>query len=76
VLHIILVRSFTNHMSFQFSALQVVLVPVTLGLLLNTYAKGVVNAIQPVMPVVAMVCTPLCIGSPLAINRSKILSSD
>ncbi|CAL5058276.1 unnamed protein product [Urochloa decumbens] len=37
------------------SILQVVLVPVTLGLFLNTYAKGVVNVIQPVMPFVAMV---------------------
>ncbi|PUZ75535.1 hypothetical protein GQ55_1G180300 [Panicum hallii var. hallii] len=36
------------------SILQVVLVPVTLGLLLNTYAKGVVNVIQPAMPFVAM----------------------
>uniref|UniRef100_A0A0E0JZT1 Sodium/metabolite cotransporter BASS3, chloroplastic n=1 Tax=Oryza punctata TaxID=4537 RepID=A0A0E0JZT1_ORYPU len=58
------------------SILQVVLVPVTLGLLLNTYAKAVVNVIQPVMPFVAMVCTSLCIGSPLAINRSKLLSSE
>lgn len=56
------------------SILQVVLVPVTLGLLLNTYAKPVVNVIQPVMPFVAMVCTSLCIGSPLAINRSMLLS--
>ncbi|CAN0859036.1 Probable sodium/metabolite cotransporter BASS3, chloroplastic [Linum grandiflorum] len=58
------------------SILQVVLVPVTLGLVLNTYAKPVVNFIQPVMPVVAMVCTSLCIGSPLAINRSQILSAE
>ncbi|KAI7983226.1 hypothetical protein LOK49_LG15G00942 [Camellia lanceoleosa] len=56
------------------SILQVVLVPVTLGLVLNTYAKPVVNILQPVMPFVAMVCTSLCIGSPLAINRSQILS--
>ncbi|KAF5930626.1 hypothetical protein HYC85_031499 [Camellia sinensis] len=47
---------------------------VTLGLVLNTYAKPVVNILQPVMPFVAMVCTSLCIGSPLAINRSQILS--
>ena len=52
-----------------------VLLPVTLGLLLNTYAKPVVNVIQPVMPFVAMVCTSLCIGSPLAINRTMLLSS-
>ncbi|XP_068665504.1 probable sodium/metabolite cotransporter BASS3, chloroplastic [Aristolochia californica] len=58
------------------SILQVVFVPVTLGLVLNTYAKPVVNLIQPVMPIVAMICTSLCIGSPLAINRSQILSSE
>ncbi|OAY85829.1 putative sodium/metabolite cotransporter BASS3, chloroplastic [Ananas comosus] len=58
------------------SILQVVLVPISLGLLLNTYAKAVVNVVQPIMPFVAMFCTSLCIGSPLAINRSKILSSE
>ncbi|CAI0559716.1 unnamed protein product [Linum tenue] len=58
------------------SILQVVLVPVSLGLVLNTYAKPVVNLIQPVMPFVAMVCTSLCIGSPLAINRTQILSPE
>ncbi|VFR02002.1 unnamed protein product [Cuscuta campestris] len=57
------------------SILQVVLVPVTLGLVLNTYAKPVVSVIQPVMPFVAMACTSLCIGSPLAINRAHILST-
>ncbi|KAK1318200.1 hypothetical protein QJS10_CPB04g01379 [Acorus calamus] len=58
------------------SILQVVLVPVTMGLVLNTYAKPVVNIIRPVMPFVAMICTSLCIGSPLAINRSQILSAE
>ncbi|KAL2935690.1 putative sodium/metabolite cotransporter BASS3 chloroplastic [Bienertia sinuspersici] len=62
--------------SMSKSILQVVLVPISLGLLLNTYAKAVVNLLQPVMPVVAMVCTSLCIGSPLAINRGQILSAD
>ncbi|CAK9171243.1 unnamed protein product [Ilex paraguariensis] len=58
------------------SILQVVLVPITLGLVLNTYAKPVVAFLQPVMPFVAMICTSLCIGSPLAINRSQILSTE
>ncbi|CAN7048840.1 hypothetical protein IGI04_026220 [Brassica rapa subsp. trilocularis] len=58
------------------SILQVVLVPVTLGLVLNTYAKPVVTVLRPVMPFVAMVCTSLCIGSPLSINRSQILSAE
>ncbi|XP_043720511.1 probable sodium/metabolite cotransporter BASS3, chloroplastic [Telopea speciosissima] len=58
------------------SILQVVLLPITLGLALNTYAKSVVNLLRPVLPFVAMICTSLCIGSPLSINRSQILSSD
>ncbi|KAG8371674.1 hypothetical protein BUALT_Bualt13G0112800 [Buddleja alternifolia] len=58
------------------SILQVVLAPVTIGLVLNTYAKSVVSVLQPVMPFVAMFCTSLCIGSPLAINRSQILSAE
>lgn len=55
---------------------QVVLVPIALGLVLNTYAKPVVTVLQPVMPFVAMICTSMCIGSPLAINRSQILSME
>ncbi|CAN6447493.1 unnamed protein product [Victoria cruziana] len=58
------------------SILQVVLVPITLGLLLNTYAKAFVNAVRPVMPFLAMFCTSLCIGSPLAINRDQLLSGE
>nr|KJB10835.1 hypothetical protein B456_001G228400 [Gossypium raimondii] len=58
------------------SILQVVLVPITIGLVLNTYAKPVVTILQPVMPFVAMICTSLCIGSPLALNRSQILSKE
>ncbi|KAK9281254.1 hypothetical protein L1049_004150 [Liquidambar formosana] len=58
------------------SILQVVLVPVTLGLVLNTYAKPIVTVLQPVMPFVAMICTSLCIGSPLAINQRQILSAE
>ncbi|CAA6659830.1 unnamed protein product [Spirodela intermedia] len=58
------------------SILQVVLLPVTVGLVLNTYAKPVVNILKPIMPFVAMVCTSLCIGSPLAINRNQILSAE
>ncbi|XP_022727836.1 probable sodium/metabolite cotransporter BASS3, chloroplastic [Durio zibethinus] len=58
------------------SILQVVLVPVALGLVLNTYAKPVIAILQPVMPIVAMICTALCIGSPLALNRSQILSKE
>ncbi|XP_007049591.2 PREDICTED: probable sodium/metabolite cotransporter BASS3, chloroplastic [Theobroma cacao] len=58
------------------SILQVVFVPVTVGLVLNTYAKPVVTILRPVMPFVAMICTAMCIGSPLALNRSQILSKE
>ncbi|CAI9774662.1 unnamed protein product [Fraxinus pennsylvanica] len=34
------------------------------------------SILQPVMPLVAMFCTSMCIGSPLAINRSQILSAE
>ncbi|KAK8944198.1 hypothetical protein KSP39_PZI007877 [Platanthera zijinensis] len=76
-------KPFLREMSFQFGLLRyyvlnihVVLVPVTAGLLLNTYAKPVVNDVQPIISFVAMFCDLLCIGSPLAINKSHILSSE
>jgi BASS family bile acid:Na+ symporter len=53
---------------------QVVIAPIMFGLALNTYAKGFVNKVRQFMPLVAMVCTSLCIGSPLALNRSQIVS--
>lgn len=56
------------------SILQIVLCPVMLGLGLNTYAKPVVDIIRPVMPLMAMVCTSMCIGSPLALNKSHVAS--
>jgi len=56
------------------SILQVVIFPIMLGLALNTYAKAFVNKARQFMPLVAMVCTSLCIGSPLALNRSQIVS--
>ena len=58
------------------SILQVVICPVVAGLALNTYAKPLVDKIRPVMPLVAMVCTSLCIGSPLALNRNCIASPE
>ncbi|GAA0176189.1 primary active transporter [Lithospermum erythrorhizon] len=58
------------------SILQVVLAPISLGLVMNTYAKPVVSLIQPLMPFVGMICTSMCIGSPLAINRDQILSTE
>ncbi|KAG0489288.1 hypothetical protein HPP92_008099 [Vanilla planifolia] len=58
------------------SILQVVFIPIIIGLVLNTHAKPLANTIQPVMPFLAMFCTSLCIGSPLAMNRTQILSSE
>ncbi|OAE33268.1 hypothetical protein AXG93_1200s1300 [Marchantia polymorpha subsp. ruderalis] len=57
------------------SILQVVIGPVFLGLALNTYAKSLVDRVRNFMPLVAMVCTSLCIGSPLALNRDMIVST-
>lgn len=56
--------------------MQVVIVPVFVGLALNTYAKSAVDKVRSFMPLVAMVCTALCIGSPLALNRAKIVSME
>ncbi|XP_024357487.1 probable sodium/metabolite cotransporter BASS3, chloroplastic [Physcomitrium patens] len=58
------------------SILQVVILPIVLGLSLNTYAKNFVDKIRPFMPLMAMVCTSLCIGSPLALNKSRIVSME
>lgn len=56
--------------------MQVVILPIMLGLGLNTYAKSFVDKIRQFMPLMAMVCTSLCIGSPLALNRSRIISPE
>ncbi|CAM6102469.1 unnamed protein product [Calypogeia fissa] len=56
------------------SILQVVIAPVFLGLALNTFAKSAVDKVRSFLPLVAMACTSLCIGSPLALNRERIVS--
>ncbi|PPR97073.1 hypothetical protein GOBAR_AA23588 [Gossypium barbadense] len=56
--------------------LQMVLVPVAFGLVLNTYAKPVVTILRPMMSFVVMISTSLYIGSPLSLNQSQILSKD
>jgi len=48
--------------------LQVVILPVALGLLLNAKARPLVDKARPFLPLMAIVCTSLCIGSPLAFN--------
>lgn len=53
---------------------QVVVGPVFLGLALNTYARRQVDAVRPYVPLVGMLCTSLCIGSPLAMNRAMLLN--
>ncbi|KAL3677438.1 hypothetical protein R1sor_027386 [Riccia sorocarpa] len=64
-----------NVVAMASSILQVVIGPVFLGLALNTYAKPLVDRVRNFMPLLAMVCTSLCIGSPLALNRSMIVSA-
>ncbi|KAH7297770.1 hypothetical protein KP509_25G011800 [Ceratopteris richardii] len=63
-----------NGIAIAKSILQIVLCPVMFGLILNTYAKRVVDVIRPIMPLTAMICTSMCIGSPLAFNRAQVLS--
>ncbi|KAJ7537313.1 hypothetical protein O6H91_11G000800 [Diphasiastrum complanatum] len=55
------------------SILQVVFLPIFIGLALNTYAKPIVDYLRPLMPLLAMFCTSLCIGSPLALNQGTIV---
>lgn len=63
-----------NGVAMAKSILQVVLCPVMMGLALNTYAKPVVDMVRPLLPIMAMICTSMCIGSPLALNRGQIAS--
>eukprot|EP00850_Spirogloea_muscicola_P020157 SM000208S06327 [mRNA] locus=s208:215485:218288:+ [translate_table: standard] len=55
--------------------LQIVLVPITAGLLLNRYGGKVASAVKPFLPVVSVVTTALCVGSPLATNITSLRSA-
>eukprot|EP00850_Spirogloea_muscicola_P014711 SM000107S14077 [mRNA] locus=s107:448674:451468:+ [translate_table: standard] len=55
--------------------LQIVVVPIAAGLLLNRYGGRVASAVKPFLPVVSVVTTALCVGSPLATNIISLRSA-
>eukprot|EP00850_Spirogloea_muscicola_P016412 SM000133S26778 [mRNA] locus=s133:9559:12346:- [translate_table: standard] len=55
--------------------LQIVVVPIAAGLLLNRYGGRVASAVKPFLPVVSVLTTALCVGSPLATNISSLRSA-
>lgn len=58
-----------------FSTLQVVLAPVGLGVLLNTYAKRAVGLVTPWMPLMSSLTVALICASIIGQSRAKILDS-
>ncbi|KAI3996828.1 hypothetical protein MKX01_021104 [Papaver californicum] len=57
------------------STLQVVLLPVLLGALLNQYCQSFVKTVSPVMPPIAVATVAVLCGNAIAQNASAILSS-
>ncbi|XP_048132133.1 probable sodium/metabolite cotransporter BASS6, chloroplastic isoform X3 [Rhodamnia argentea] len=57
------------------SILQIVVAPITAGLLLNRFFPWICNAIRPLLPPLSVFVTALCVGAPLAINVDSIMSS-
>ena len=58
-----------------YSTLKVVLVPVSLGVLLNQYAKNVTKRVVPFAPAVAVLLIVLIVASIIGQGRAIILSS-
>ncbi|KAK4740835.1 hypothetical protein SAY87_024423 [Trapa incisa] len=56
------------------SILQIVVAPITAGLLLNRFFPWICNAIRPFLPALSVFVTALCVGAPLAINVDSIVS--
>lgn len=54
--------------------IQIVVVPVAAGLLLNRFFPQVCNAIRPLLPPLSVFVTSLCVGAPLAINIQSVVS--
>ncbi|CAK8539418.1 unnamed protein product [Lathyrus sativus] len=57
-----------------FSITQVVLVPITLGLLLNRFFPRICNAIRPFLPPLSVLIAALSAGAPLALNIDSVKS--
>ncbi|KAK6947676.1 Bile acid:sodium symporter/arsenical resistance protein Acr3 [Dillenia turbinata] len=56
------------------SILQIVIAPIAAGLLLNRCLPKISSAIRPFLPPLSVIVTALCVGSPLAINISSVMS--
>ncbi|KAL9258461.1 putative sodium/metabolite cotransporter BASS6, chloroplastic [Drosera capensis] len=56
------------------SILQIVVAPIAAGLILNRSFPQISSAIRPFLPPLSVLVTSLCVGSPLAINITSILS--
>ncbi|KAE8657345.1 putative sodium/metabolite cotransporter BASS5 [Hibiscus syriacus] len=56
------------------SILQIVIAPITVGLLLNWLFPHLCNSMRPFLPPLAVLDTACCVGAPLAINISSVLS--
>ncbi|KAK9276431.1 hypothetical protein L1049_005964 [Liquidambar formosana] len=56
------------------SILQIVIAPISAGLLLNRLFPQICNAIRPFLPPLSVFVTALCVGAPLAINRESVMS--
>ncbi|KAE8661800.1 putative sodium/metabolite cotransporter BASS5 [Hibiscus syriacus] len=56
------------------SILQIVIAPITAGLLLNRSFPRLCNAMRPFLPPLSVLDTACCVGAPLAININSVLS--
>lgn len=54
--------------------LQIVVVPIATGLLLNRLFPKVSKSIRPFLPPLSVFVTSLCVGAPLAININAVMS--
>ncbi|MDY6943269.1 MAG: bile acid:sodium symporter family protein [Pseudomonadota bacterium] len=57
------------------NTVQVVLLPVTLGVILNRYASRVTDRVQPIAPAIAVVAIVLIVASIIGSGREMILTS-
>ncbi|XP_061357793.1 probable sodium/metabolite cotransporter BASS5, chloroplastic [Gastrolobium bilobum] len=57
-----------------FSISQIVVAPITVGLLLNCFFPHIRNAIRPFLPPLSVLVAAICAGAPVAINIESIYS--
>lgn len=64
-----------NAVGIAFSTIQVVLLPIALGMFLNQYANRAVRAVLPFSPVIGVIATCLLVGSSVAQCAGPILQA-